>query len=68
MFAEVLSLTWALIVFTQIGVDWISCGSCGELWLHLNYSEEYLGPLQLTFTCLKSTIETLKKVVKYVQS
>ena len=26
------------------------------------------GPNQLTFTCLKSTIEALEKDVKYVQS
>ena len=26
------------------------------------------GPNQLTFPCLKSTIETLEKDVKYVQS
>ena len=27
-----------------------------------------LEPSQLTFTCSKATIETLEKVVKYVQS
>ena len=28
----------------------------------------YVGLTQLTFTCSKSTIETLEKSVKYVQS
>ena len=34
-----------------------------SLWYHWGWT-----PAQLTFTCLKSTIETVEKGVKYVQS
>ena len=49
-----------------MGVDEAEFCVC-DFYTYVNRCDEQ-GITQLTFTCLKSIIETLEKCVKYVQS
>ena len=43
-------------------------GLCKSFKVHKFITQIFKGHSQLAFSCLKSTIETLEKCLKYVQS
>ena len=63
----------------SIAAEWWECENKGEHWCEMCYMCRAAGKAtifsrivsvnsQQTFTCWKSTIETLKKIVKYVRT